>query len=95
MILPTKHISEERCLLGVGARLLLLLERERPVNATENPVTFVPLYRRKYLRRHKGIFPLTRPSGVDVVVRNSQNSHPGNGNKPSNTNDDDVDALFD
>ena len=32
MILPTKHIPEERCLLGVGARLLLLLEREQTVS---------------------------------------------------------------
>ena len=32
MILPTKHIPEERCLLGVGARLLLLLDREQTVS---------------------------------------------------------------
>lgn len=32
MILPTKHIPESRCILGVGARLLVLLEREQTVS---------------------------------------------------------------
>ncbi len=32
MILPTKHIPESRCILGVGARLLLLLEHEHTVS---------------------------------------------------------------
>lgn len=33
MILPTKHISENRCILGVGARLLALLDREQTVSS--------------------------------------------------------------
>ncbi len=32
MILPTKHIPESRCLLGVGGCLLVLLEREQTVS---------------------------------------------------------------
>lgn len=32
MILPTKHIPENRCILGVGGRLLVLLEREQTVS---------------------------------------------------------------
>lgn len=33
MILPTKHITQERALLSVGARLLKLLERPKTVSA--------------------------------------------------------------
>ena len=31
MILPTKHISSQQCLLGLGAQLLKELERENTV----------------------------------------------------------------
>jgi hypothetical protein len=33
MILPTKHIPESRCILGVGARLLTLLDREQTISS--------------------------------------------------------------
>jgi hypothetical protein len=33
MILPTKHIPEHRCLLGLGGELLRLLEREHTVSS--------------------------------------------------------------
>lgn len=33
MILPTKHIRPDRSLLGIGAELLRLLDRERTVSS--------------------------------------------------------------
>ena len=33
MILPTKHIPEERSLLAVGGRILLLLKREHTISS--------------------------------------------------------------
>lgn len=47
MILPTKHIDGNRCLLGVGARVLTILRRPKTVSAlweaikrTSTSVTF-------------------------------------------------------
>lgn len=36
MILPTKRISEERCLLGIGANILDLLENPKTVSRLWN-----------------------------------------------------------
>lgn len=40
MILPTKHISQDRALLTVGARLLALLSQPRTVSALWEEVSY-------------------------------------------------------
>jgi len=51
MILPSKHVSQDRALLSVGARVLLCLSRPKTVSA---------LWEETLLATNKGDVPLLR-----------------------------------